>query len=180
MKKTAYIIPFLLFISISSIYCQSTILNLYETDEYKINFPGQPEKNTQTVQSYLGELLMTIVSFELNEVANDSNFVYMVIESKYPDSTIHSNKKEMLDAFFRNAITGSLKSVDGKLLKEISEIIGIYPSRTIEVDYQNGLAVLKMKMILRESKLIIIQTITSTANYPNYSIDKFFNSFNLK
>ena len=172
-KRISFILLFSLFTS-NSIFAQSTEQREYETEEYKIHFPSKFEKNTQTLASSLGELLMTIISYEPSSTAKDSNYVYIIMETKYPDSTIHSDKLEMLDDFFKNSINGTIKSVNGKLIKETKGLTGLYPNRTVEIDYQNGLAVIKMTMILRESKMIIIQTITNTQNYPNLSSSQFF------
>lgn len=178
-KAISYILLCLL-LTCNSIFAQSTEYATYETEEYKINFPNQFEKSTQTLASNLGQLLTIIIFYEPKGVVEDSNYVYMILETKYPDSTIHSDKKGMLDDFFSASIKGAVKNVNGKLIKETKGFTGIYPNRTIEIDYQNGLAIIKMTMILRKSKMIIIQTITNAQNYPNSSATNFLNSFGLK
>lgn len=179
MTKIIYYILFLIF-NFNSTFAQSAGQALYETNEFKITFPSQFEKSTQALPSNLGQLLMTIISYEPKGISNDSNYVYIVLETKYPDSTIHSDKKEMLDDFFEASINGSIKNVNGKLIKETKGFTDKYPNRTVEIDYQNGLAIIKMTMILRQSKVIIIQTITKTQNYPNSLMNNFLDSFRMK
>ena len=104
----------------------------------------------------------------------------MIAETDYPDSSIHSDKTEILDKFFRGAIDGALKNLNSDLIKEVPGHVGKYPSRSIEIDYKKGLAVIKMELILCKSKLISIQTITETKKFSNPSVDKFFDSFELK
>lgn len=161
-------------------FAQSSPPKLYETEDYKIDFPGQYEKSSQTVASSLGELLMTIISYEPNSSVNDSNYVYMIMESKYPASSIHSDSTAIIEKFFRASIDGAVKNVDGKIIKEIKGSTGKYPNRTVDIDFQNGFAVIRMRMILRESKMIIIQSITNTEIYPNLSQQHFLESFKLK
>jgi hypothetical protein len=180
MTKVISYISVFLFLTCNSIFAQSIEQATYETEEYKIIFPGQFEKSSQNLESKLGLLLMTIISYEPKSIVKDSNYVYMIMETKYPDSTIHSDKKEMHDKIFTASINGAVKNVNGKLIKEIKGLTGIYPNRTIEIDYQNGLAIIKMTMILWKSKVIVIQTITNTQNYPNSTATNFLNSFGLK
>lgn len=175
-----------IYIAFAGLLCCVSVLSqtnkpyTHETNDYKIEFPSEPKKITQTIPSVLGELLLIIASYEPNQLAKDTNYVYQIIESKYPDSTIHSDKTEMLANFFRESIDGAVKNVNGKLLKETSGKVDKYPSRIIEIDYGNGLAIIKMQMILKESKMIIIQTITETKMYPNLSSTNFFESFKLQ
>ncbi len=170
----------MLVMSSATAFSQKTGHVFYDTKAFQIEFPGQFEKSTQTIPSSIGQLTMTIISYEPKETYNDSNYVYMIMETDYPDSTIHSDKEAILEDFFRASIDGAVKNVNGKLLRESEDKVAGYPARTIEVDYQNGVAVIKMTMVLKENKMIIIQTITSTKNYPNNSSLHFFDSFKLR
>jgi len=160
------------------VFAQNGSVIHYEAKTYKISFPGEPKKMTQNVPSEVGQLNMIIAMYEPQ--ANDDNHIYMIAETDYPDSSIHSDKTEMLDKFFRGAIDGALKNLNSDLIKEVPGHVGKYPSRSIEIDYKKGLAVIKMELILCKSKLISIQTITATKKFSNPSVDKFFASFELK
>lgn len=180
MKKKIYntVVFIILFSNIA--FTQSTEPIIFETSEYQINFPNKFEKSSQTIPSNLGQLVMTINSYEPKNNIGDSNHIYMIIETAYPDSTVHSDKKEILEDFFEASINGAVKNVNGKLITQTKGLTGVYPNRTIEIDYQKGIAIIKMKMILYKSKMIIIQTITNTQNYPNSSATNFIDSFKLK
>lgn len=180
MTKTVSSTLLFILLTSNTILAQSAEQATYETEDYKINFPSQFEKSTQNLASSLGQLLMTIISYEPKDIAKDSNYVYMILETKYPDSIIHSDKTEILDDFFSESIKGAVKGVNGKLIKEKKGLTGIYPNRTVEIDYQNGFAIIRITMILRKSKMIMIQTITNNQNYPNSSATNFFTSFELK
>jgi hypothetical protein len=180
MKKIFSLTLILLILGCYRIYAQSVPQTKYETDDYVINFPSPYVQSSQTLASSLGPLIMKIISYEPSPNLNDSNYVYMILESSYPDSTIHSDKTEMLDDFFNASINGVVQNVKGRLIKVTKGLTGKFPNRTVEVDYQNGLAIIRITMILRESKLMMIQTITNTKNYPNADIILFVNSFRLK
>jgi len=165
---------------LNSVVAQLDTSSTFETKDYKIIFPNQFSKSTKVIASSLGELLMTIVSYEPSSSVNDSNYVYMIMESSYPDSTVHSNKTEMLNDFFNASINGAVKNVNGKLMEVTNAFTGKYPSRLITIDYQNGLAIINMKMILVNNNMIMIQTITSPKKFPNSKSLNFLNSFVLK
>jgi len=177
-RKIFLFLPLTLFCS--QIFGQNEISNIYTTKEYKIQFPYTPEKMTQPLPTTLGELLMTILSCEPKSTAMDENYVYLLMETDYPEMEVHSDKTDILEKFFRGSVDGAVVNVKGKLIKETVGKVSQYPSRTIEIDYGNGIAIIKMKMILKESKMIIIQTITETKKYPNKAIDAFFDSFLIK
>jgi len=82
--RTKICIAFVALFCWTSVFSQSNKLYIYETNDYKIEFPSEPKKMTQAVPSALGELLMTIASYEPNASSQDNNYVYMIMESKYP------------------------------------------------------------------------------------------------
>ncbi len=174
--------PFILLLLLAASSCifgQDNAGNKYETAEYKITFPAQPTLSTQKLPSSIGELLLTISAYEPKD-AVDENLAYLIMETDYPDSTVHSGKTELLDKFFRGAIDGAITSVNGKLISESTIMVGMYPGRSIEINLGDGQAIVKMMMVLREKKMIMVQTVSDTGNYPNNAINSFFNSFNLK
>jgi hypothetical protein len=90
------------------------------------------------------------------------------------------SKTEKLDAFFRNAIDGSVKNYHGKLLIEKIIEFEKYPGREIKVDFKEGLAIVKMRCYLIKNRMYILTTITETKKDFNQSINKFMDSFTLK
>lgn len=180
MRKIISFVSILFISNWSSVIAQNGNMVHYETKDYIISFPGKPKKMTQNMSTSGGQLLLNIAVYEPNALASDDNKVYIVMETDYPETLVHSDKTEILDKFFRDAIDGMVKKLNYKLIKETEGQIGKYPSRTIEIDYKDGLAIMKMKLILFKNKGIIIQTVTETKKYSNSSSDKFFDSFELK
>ena len=178
MRSIICFVAVLFVVNSNSVFAQSDNVVKYETKEYKIIFPGEPKRITQNLQSEFGPLFMTMVMYE--PAANNDNYIYMIAETDYPDSSIHSDKTEILDKYFREAIAGAVKNVNGELIKEVPGHVGKYPSRLIEIDYKKGLAVIKLAFVVCKNKVISIQTITETKKYSNPAIDKFFASFVLK
>jgi hypothetical protein len=146
MRTIICFIAVFFIINSSSVFAQSDNVVKYETKEYKIIFPGQPKRITQDVPSVFGPLFMTIAMFEPS--ANNDNYIYMIAETDYPDSSIHSDKTEILDKYFREAIEGAVKNVNGELIKEVPGHVGKYPSRLIEIDYKKGTCCYKISVYL--------------------------------
>jgi len=152
---------------------------LFDSKEFSIEFPKKPTASTQNVNSAIGELKMDMFMYDASN-GGDDNVLYGLVTSVYPDSLVNSDKTEILSTFFRNSIDGAVKNVQGKLLTEKTIEINGFPGREIKVDYQNGLAIIKMRMYLVHNKMIFLQTITETAKDDNASALKFHNSFKLK
>lgn len=99
--------------------------------------------------------------------------------SLHPDSLINSDKKEILADVFKNAVNGAVETAHGKLLNEMIIEFKGYPGREIRIDFQNGTAVITMRLYLIKNKMYMLETITVTDKDFNTSIKKFMNSFDL-
>jgi len=153
---------------------------LLETDKYRITFPGKPVEQVQPVQSELGELKMYIHIYEVPNDIDDGNHTFGMIESAYLADVISSDKKELLDKFFRGAVDGSAKNINGRLLTESRIQLNGYPGRQFKVDYQDGLAVVTMRCYLVKNVLYMLQVISEGKRDDNPANKKFLDSFILK
>jgi hypothetical protein len=151
---------------------------LFEGPGYSMTFPKKPTESTQSVPTAIGELEMELFMYE-GATDGDDNFLYGLITSVYPDSLVNSGKVELLPEFFRRSIDGAVANVKGKLLSEKNITIGGFPGREVRVDYQQGLAVIKMRVYLIHNKLFLIQTITATEKEGNQGVSRFHDSFRL-
>jgi len=154
---------------------------LLESEQYgyKIEFPKEPTENPQVVNSVIGELKMNIFMYDASKGSKDDNLVYMVNYTEYPDTLINSEKTDVLSDFFRNSIDGAVRNVHGKLLSEKEIKIGEYPGREINIDFKDGMAVIRMRLYLVKNKMYMLQTITETKKDFNKSITRFMDSFEL-
>jgi hypothetical protein len=152
---------------------------LLQTHSFKILFPKKPTASNQEIDSQIGKLTLHLNVYEVPETESDDNHAYMTSETSYPDSSIDSDNTKLLGNIFANAIAGAVKNVSGKLLSEKVIALGKYPGREVRIDFQNGLAVIKMRMYLVKHTTFMIETITDTEKQNNKSIDKFMDSFQL-
>ncbi len=153
---------------------------LFETDDYSILFPQKVKTERKEIDSEVGKLQLDITMYDASGDEKEDNLIYGLFTTVYPDSIMNSDKKEILQKFFRGAIDGAVKNVQGKLLSEEEISLNDFPGREIRVDYREGLAVIKMRCYLVHNILYMIQTITLTEKEKNPSALFFLNSFKLK
>jgi hypothetical protein len=146
---------------------------------YQIEFPQKPIEQTQSLPSEIGELHLNMYIYDASKSKKEENVLYLTNCTVYPGNDIHSDHKEKLDGFYRGAIDGATKNVKGTLLSETKIEVQGYEGRDVTIDYQNGLAIITMRMLLVKNNMYMIQTITETSKAPNSGITKFMNSFQL-
>jgi len=180
MKKISALLGTLILGTLIMSFAHADDWVLFEDGNCKILFPKAPDDQTQTTNTAIGPLKMYIHMYEVPDGAADDNFLYGIIETEYPDSLINSNKKELLDKFFRNSIDGAVQNVNGKLLTETKIQLDGFPGREFRIDFKDGLAVITMRAYLAGHIMYFLQTITPTKKDHNKSIGRFMDSFAFK
>ncbi len=162
-------------------FLESPKWNKYISEEYgyRIEFPESPTEEQRTLVSEIGDLEMAMVIFDASETKSDENLIYIVNCTEYPDSTISSSDPTFLEEFYRGSIDGAVESVHGKKISETKFKLDGYSGRKVRIDFQDGYAVITMKLLLADNKLYMLQTITETSKDFNKSISKFMDSFEL-
>jgi hypothetical protein len=151
----------------------------FENDRITIAFPKNPKTTTQAVPTAIGNIDMNIASYDASK-NGDGNFAFVFISSVYPDSLINSNKKELLQGFFRNSIDGAVNNVGGKLISETEVELNGFPGREVKIDYGNGLAIIFLHLYLVKNNVYFVQTITQKEKEGNADVLRFHQSFKLK
>ncbi len=168
-------------ISMSTAFAQTNDWITFKSpdNDYTITFPSEPTPNHQVVDSDEGELYIKFYLYEAPNYDLEDNLVYSVASVEYPESMIEEASEDDFKEFFRNSVDGAVQNVNGTLLSETVIEFKKYPGRDIKIDFQNGLAILRMKSFLVEKKLYMIQTMTFTNKDDNPLIDQFMDSFTL-
>ncbi|MDB5272484.1 MAG: hypothetical protein JWO58_851 [Chitinophagaceae bacterium] len=146
---------------------------------YKVAFPKKPTEQTQKINSAVGDLQLNMYLYDASEAIADDNLLYLTNCTVYPEALRSTITAENLDVFYRQAIDGAVKNVEGKLLSEKRVDLDGHEGREATVDYQNGLAVITLRLFLINGNMYMIQTIAETSKAPNASSQKFFDSFQL-
>ena len=179
MTKKTLVLFFLLAVTFVS-FKKTADWYLLETKTYRIQFPQKPTASTREINSDIGKLILNLNIYEVPETEKDDNHLYLFNETAYPDSLVNSDKTDVLDEFFKKAVAGAVKNVNGKLLSEKNIAINHYPGREVRIDFQDGQAVIKMRVYLVKNIMIMLEVISDAKNESNPSSDKFLNSFELK
>lgn len=146
---------------------------------YQIEFPLEPVASTQTINTEAGPVDMHINLLDLTRGGEDKNMVYLSSFAEYDESLVNSNKTDQLEDFFKETIEGLVKGVNGKLLLENNISLGDYQGREMKIDFQNGIAVIWIRVYLVENKVYMLQIISKSENDGNNSIKTFMDSFSL-
>ncbi len=153
---------------------------LVEAADFSIEFPAAPIEEEQNMESAIGVLKLYVRMYEVLEIEKDDNYAYGIITTEYPVGTIHSDSTQTLQKVFDGAVNGSVENVKGKLLSQKVVKINGFPGREFRIDFQDGLATIKMKAFLVKNKMFILQTITDPKKEGNPSAERFLGSFKLK
>jgi hypothetical protein len=179
--RTIYTLIALLLFGMSSVafvYPQDWVE--FETQGCKMLFPGKPGDESQKINTAIGEMTMRMHMYEVPDGKKDENLLYGLIETEYPADKVNSDKKEIIDEFFKSYTNGAVSKVNGTLLSESKIQIDGYPGNEIRINFSGGAAVIVMRSYLVKNKMFILQTIALPANDHNKSMDRFLNSFALK
>lgn len=152
----------------------------FRLNGFSASFPKKPEADSQLISSVFGKLRMNSFMYDASADSTDENLVYGVMVTKYPDSLAKAaGSKAFINGFFDGAIKGSVNSVNGKLLSEKDIELDGYPGREIRIDFQNGLAVIRMRIYMVKKLMFTLQTISYTEKDGNKSMYRFLESFRL-
>lgn len=153
----------------------------FENQNCKLLFPVTPVNDSTPVETAVGKLIMYTHTFEADENTTDSNLVYSLIETQYPEKFFQNTKDAaFLKGFFTGAIEGAVKNVNGKLLSEKDIKLGNVPGKEIKIDYANGVAVITVRLYLDNTRMYAMQTIALAGKENNLNAAKFHNSFEIK
>lgn len=180
MKKnyTLIILAVLLVLS-SSAYSQKWFTYKSDYLGFKAEFPDKPSLDSQVVKSEIGDLNLRFVTYDNSTKEIPDNFLYMIVNTIYPDSLISSDFNDKLESFFENSINGAVSNVSGKLISSKKIVLQNYPGMEANIDYDNGKGLIRMRIYLVKNVAYILETICDGGKGTNKLLDKFFNSFSL-
>jgi len=182
MKKTVQLITIVIAIQLTMSYTKSDEWFMLESKSFgfKIEFPEEPTARIQEVNSGTNILKMNMFMYDVTKTRKkDDNLVYLINYTVYPDSSIKSNDKEVLQNFYRSSIDATVENVHGKILSEKIITLKGYSGREVRIDFKDGLAVINMRLFLIKNKMYMMEIITETKNDFNLSIKRFMDSFEL-
>ncbi len=150
-----------------------------ETANCKIYFPQKPTGKSEIVNTAKGDLKINIFLYQATPAKNDDNLAYILSETEYPDSVMNSEKKDRLEAFFKNSIDGVVQRFNGTLIEQTVTTLNGYPGRQVKLGIQGGKAVMNIRFYLVKNRMFVLQTITQSGKEDNTSIEKFMDSFEI-
>lgn len=144
-------------------------------------FPSKPAEQQQTIPSAVGEITMYIAMVE-SEDESAANLLYMTAFCAYPADKVSSEAPaEIIEKFFKGAIEGSAKKLDGNIRTVTPISYKGFPARDIIVDAKMSEMdfVVLQRLILVKNHLYVIQVFTRKEMETNPEAKKFVSSFSL-
>jgi hypothetical protein len=137
---------------------------------FSIAFPGDPETQTQSVPTDVGDVALTMYTVETGSAA------YLAGYADYPaDMVAGSDPETMLDG----GRDGAVGNIDGRLLTEKHITLDGHLGRELKVESKDGKQVLYGRFYLVEARLYQIMVVTSPDGLEETVIFAFLDSFTL-
>ena len=166
-----------------ALFCSFTVTEdwlLFEKENFKMLFPGQPEVDSTETKSPIGQIKIYTYMFERPDNSEDSNVVYGLVLTNFPAKYLTSVDTSMLRGIYDGAVKGAVQTSNGKLLSDKSVMIKNYAGREIVIDILDGAAILTMRLVMIKQTMFGFQTIALKGKESNINAVKFFDSFELK
>lgn len=153
-----------------------------EKSGFKVEFPKTPFENNKTLDTEWGSVKITMLGLDCMNDKTNSNFMYLLSYSEYPDGFFDGWTNETYEEYFKITIQGVVNKMatkDGKLLE--SKLIDFhgYQGREVKISHMNGSAINKCRIFIKGNKMFNLLVSTNAAKDNNPDIQKYFDSFEL-
>ncbi|MBQ0786255.1 MAG: hypothetical protein KBT69_02065 [Oceanihabitans sp.] len=176
MKKVLYVIT-LFIVATVNVNAQDWIDYKSEELAFISEFPNEPERTTQDLESDIGNLQLHMIMYSPPIDGDDENEIYGVIRTTYPKSYFEDADEAYNSNILDGAVEGAVTSVQGKLVFDNKITFNGFPGRNIKIEIELGF--IYMNAYLVENKMFISQVICLTNKDNNDSIKRFLNSFDI-
>ncbi len=160
---------------------QSTDFKAFYSYEgkFKIEVPtGEMERKEKIIQTEIGDIAYITYVYQSPD-KDFENALYIVSYCDYPENTMHSDSLDLLEDFFGNTIERASESVFGEIRYQDDFRYIDYPGKLFRIDYRQGTATLKSKVLIVHNRFYNIQIATTRGKSMNQAADKFLDSFYL-
>ncbi len=166
------------------LFIHSSFINtdwiLFKKINYSVLFPGNPSSDSSVKNTQIGDLTIINHLYETPENETDSNLVYGLSLTDYPPKYILQDSKPFIKGFFEGVVKGAVNGVKGKLIEEKDFTVKNYPGKELKIDYDNGTAIITMKIVLVKERVYMLQTIALPGQEVNTNATRFYNSFDFQ
>ena len=144
----------------------------YSSDQgrFSVLMPGNPKKDTHSIQSPIGTIVLYSFSVEKADI------VYTVAYIDYPGSAV---KRMDPDQLLDNARNGALQKAGGNLLSEKKIDYNGYSARELEFEVKGGLGLGKAVHLLADNRLYQVMAIGLKLTFPSETVQEFIDSFEM-
>ena len=144
----------------------------YTSDEgrFSVSMPGKPGKKIKNVPTAVGSIAMHVFMVEKPHIA------YMVAYADYPNDLIERSDPEVL---LDGAKKGAMQNIGGKITKEEHITYGEDPGRELSFSAKGGIAKGRAVIVLSGNRLYQVLAVGSNIQYPDQTVKKYMDSFEI-
>ncbi|PHR74554.1 MAG: hypothetical protein COA67_00320 [Lutibacter sp.] len=144
---------------------------------YLIDFPSEPEKGENDVQTDKGTVKMNTYTLQTSD---DVNMIYMSSFTKYPESFFEDGlvSEESQNTVLDNSVNGAVTNTEGELILDKKITFNGYKGRVIKIKLSGGY-IIYMKVLLVDIRLYLAQVIYEEKDDGNENAKRFFESLEL-
>lgn len=153
---------------------------LFKKANFQVEFPAMPSTDSTVTDTKIGPITVYSYMYESAENANDSNLLYGLSVTSYPQEFPASSTAAFLNGFFDGVVKGAVTSTQGKLISQKDIEMKGYPGRQVSIDFGEGTAIISMKFILVKQTVYAIQTIAYPGKEINANAARFNASFSFR
>lgn len=153
---------------------------LFSAPQATVLFPKQTVLDSSVVDNGIMKLKFYVGKYMVKDTANDDNLLYAYVSTEFPDSSISSTQKDVIDSYFEGAVSSTVEKMNGQLLSEEKIELDGFPGRKIRVAMQNKQLMTTQYHWLVRNAGVIIQITHKADKEDNPNARRFFSSIKLK
>lgn len=147
---------------------------------FQIKFPSPPLMRKETAETVMGNIEQLVIESD-QPTGIDNNLSYEASFVVYPAEMISSTiiTMKQTDQFLHHTIENLAREHGSSIISEETVAYGLYPGKEVRLDYNDGMAEIKLRLYLIGNTLYTLKVTSVSQNTNNKDREYFLNSFQL-
>ncbi|MBK8620641.1 MAG: hypothetical protein IPN79_02505 [Saprospiraceae bacterium] len=147
---------------------------------FDVKCPGTMDYGEKHVLTDLGE--MKTITYLYREDIKNPDPIYIINYTDFPKGTLDADSIDLVEEFFKTSFDGILTNLKGEIIYYADISALNMPQKIYKINYNNGQAILKGKMLISGDRFFSVQVFSSLSQSDKPEIDGLLDSFkvNLK
>lgn len=151
-----------------------------EEDRFDIMQVGQYEEKSELIDSEAGEVFVNTYFFRPDKASLDPNFLYLINVMTYPESILELEQDSLAMSLYSETLQVFQENMNAKIQYQTDFETAGHHGILARLSYNDGLVLVKTKVIMKENRFYSIQVFTKKEEGLNQKMDRYLDSFLLK